>query len=610
MKKVLFTTGLILASALSTGLSSLYAQTEQQVVVSEYKGKEQKTPLSGVSVTVLNAATSVSDQNGVAALRFRTMHPGDRVSVRRVVKNGYEIFNTQAVEQWNISPNHPFQLILCQSNQLHELRSQYSRVASDSYARQYKAEQARLASEKKKTNMLEEVYQQKLLDLENQYQQQLEDLENYVDQFARIDLSELNAKQQELIDLVKKGEIDKAIQKYESDNYQGQYRKQCEEIAKIDKAQAQLTVAEAQKRSERDKIYQTINRQIATYRLAGGRENFNKVTALLKAVADADTTQLEAVFAYARHALNQHLDEECEKYFNIYIRACQDKPAYLSSAWWMLGQSYLTQHALKEAEVAFDKALTIRQEMAKQEPDRFADALLEVQNSLVNLYLWTGKYDEAYTILQDAIPVCEKLSKEEPQYYLPPLSTLYGYLGISQYAKGETDKALSTIGKAIEVARPLFNNTEESAVPLLLALQRKGQIAYMTSQWNELVEIQKELVAIGETLYKQNPEKQVNNLQGYYNNLAEAYLHLQDYNSCQTALTRSEELLKERIAKKPEGQHYAAFNLYDIAVHLYAALGNTEKKNFYLEAAKTAYSKMQPEEKEQNKGLMEALQKM
>ena len=150
MKKVLFTTGLILASALSTGLSSLYAQTEQQVVVSEYKGKEQKTPLSGVSVTVLNAATSVSDQNGVAALRFRTMHPGDRVSVRRVVKNGYEIFNTQAVEQWNISPNHPFQLILCQSNQLHELRSQYSRVASDSYARQYKAEQARLASEKRK----------------------------------------------------------------------------------------------------------------------------------------------------------------------------------------------------------------------------------------------------------------------------------------------------------------------------------------------------------------------------------------------------------------------------------------------------------------------------
>jgi hypothetical protein len=51
MKKVLFTIGLILASALSTGLSSLYAQTEQQVVVSEYKGKEQKTPLSGVSVT-------------------------------------------------------------------------------------------------------------------------------------------------------------------------------------------------------------------------------------------------------------------------------------------------------------------------------------------------------------------------------------------------------------------------------------------------------------------------------------------------------------------------------------------------------------------------------
>ena len=610
MKKFLFTTGLLLIVSLPTGWCPLLAQAEQQVVVTEYKGKEQKTPLEGVSVTVLNAATTVSDQNGVVALRFRTMHPGDRVSVRRVVKNGYEIFNTQAVEQWNISPNHPFQLILCQTNQLHELRSQYSRVASESYARQYKAEQARLANEKKKTNMLEEVYQQKLLDLENQYQQQLEDLENYVDQFARIDLSELNAKQQELIDLVKKGEIDKAIQKYESDDYQGQYRKQCEEIAKIDKAQAQLTVAEAQKRSERDKIYQTINRQIATYRLAGGRENFNKVTALMKSVADADTTQLEAVFAYARHALNQHLDEECEKYFNIYIRACQDKPAYSSSAWWMLGQTYLAQHALKEAEVAFDKALTIRQELAKQEPDRFADALLEVQNSLSDLYLWTGKYDEAYTILQDAIPVCEKLSKEEPQYYLPPLSTLYGNIGITQYAKGDAATALKSIEKALTLARPLYNKTAESEIPLIYALDKMGQIAYMTSNWPKMVESQKELTDLHEELFKQNPEKHINYLQSCYNNLAEAYLHLPDLEACQKALTRSEELLKEMVAKKPEGHYYAAFNLYDIAVHLYAALGDTEKKNFYLDAAKTAFGKMQPEEQEQNKGLMEALQKM
>ncbi|MBP5346440.1 MAG: tetratricopeptide repeat protein, partial [Bacteroidales bacterium] len=448
------------------------------------------------------------------------------------------------------------------------------------------------------------------LDLENQYQQQLEDLENYVDQFARIDLSELNAKQQELIDLVKKGEIDKAIQKYESDDYQGQYRKQCEEIAKIDKAQAQLTVAEAQKRSERDKIYQTINRQIATYRLAGGRENFNKVTALLKSVADADTTQLEAVFAYARHALNQHLDEECEKYFNIYIRACQDKPAYSSSAWWMLGQTYLTQHALKEAEVAFDKALTIRQELAKQEPDRFADALLEVQNSLSDLYLWTGKYDEAYTILQDAIPVCEKLSKEEPQYYLPPLSTLYGNIGITQYAKGDAATALKSIEKALTLARPLYNKTAESEIPLIYALDKMGQIAYMTSDWPKMVESQKELTDLHEELFKQNPEKHINYLQSCYNNLAEAYLHLPDLEACQKALTRSEELLKEMVAKKPEGHYYAAFNLYDIAVHLYAALGNTEKKNFYLDAAKTAFGKMQPEEQEQNKGLMEALQKM
>ena len=610
MKKFLFTTGLLLIASLPTELCSLMAQTEQQVVITEYKGKEQKTPLEGVSVTVLNAATTVSDQNGNVSLRFRTLHPGDRVSVRRIVKSGYEIFNTQAIEQWNISPNHPFQLILCQTEQLVALRSQYSRVASESYARQYKAEQARLANERKKNNMLEEVYQQKLQDLENQYQQQLEDLENYVDQFARIDLSELNAKQQELIELVKKGEIDKAIQKYESDDYQGQYRKQCEEIAKIDQAQAQLTAIEAQKLNEREKIFQTINRQIATYRLAGGRENFDKVTALMKSVADADTTHLKAVFAYARHALNQHLDEECEKYFNIYIRACQDNPAYLASAWWFLGQSYLTQHALKDAEVAFNKALTIRQEMAKQEPGRFADALLEVQLSLSRLYLWVGKYEDANLLLQEAITVAEKLYQEEPQFYQAPLSSLYSNISITQYAKGDAATALKSIEKALSLARPLYDKTVDSAVPLIYALDKMGQIAYMTNDWPKLVESQKELTSIHEEFFKQNPEEHINYLQSCYNNLAEAYLHLPDLEACQKALTRSEELLKEMIAKQANGHYYAAFNLYDIAVHLYAALGDTEKKNFYLEAAKAAYNKMQPEEQEQNKGLMEALQKM
>ncbi|MBO6011971.1 MAG: hypothetical protein J6P82_00440, partial [Bacteroidales bacterium] len=191
--------------------AALSAQVEQTVIVQEYNESSKKTPLSQVGVTVMNAGAAISDENGQATLRFRTLHAGDKVTIRRIEKAGYEIFNSQAIEQWTISPQQPFRIVLCRSDRFKALRDEYNRVASDSYARQYKAEQARLAEERKRTNMLEETYKQKLLDLENQYQQQLEDLDNYVDQFARIDLSELSIRQAKLIRMVKEGKIDEAI---------------------------------------------------------------------------------------------------------------------------------------------------------------------------------------------------------------------------------------------------------------------------------------------------------------------------------------------------------------------------------------------------------------
>ena len=160
MKKALVTSGLILSAAISPispFTTDLWAQSEQTIVVSEYNGKEQKTPLNGVSVSVLNAVASITDAQGKATLRFRTLHAGDRVTIRRIEKNGYEIFNSQAIEQWNISPQRPFQIVLCQTERFRALRDQYSRVASDSYAKQYRAEQARMANERKKTKMLEDV---------------------------------------------------------------------------------------------------------------------------------------------------------------------------------------------------------------------------------------------------------------------------------------------------------------------------------------------------------------------------------------------------------------------------------------------------------------------
>ena len=116
----------------------LFAQSQQQVMVREYREKSQKTPLEGVSLSVQNAGSSISDAQGSMTLQFRTLKAGDAVQVRRVDLAGYEIFNREAVEQWTISPQQAFNLVLCRSDRFKQLRDQYMRVSSASYERQYK----------------------------------------------------------------------------------------------------------------------------------------------------------------------------------------------------------------------------------------------------------------------------------------------------------------------------------------------------------------------------------------------------------------------------------------------------------------------------------------
>ena len=58
------------------------------------------------------------------------------------------------------------------------------------------------------------------------YDRQLDDLDNYVDRFARIDLSELSVIEAEIIELVQRGEIDKAIRLYEQQGLEEKYKQQ------------------------------------------------------------------------------------------------------------------------------------------------------------------------------------------------------------------------------------------------------------------------------------------------------------------------------------------------------------------------------------------------
>ena len=301
------------------------AQALLHGMVLEYKGSETKKPLGGVELVIQDAGTTASTNDGSFTLSFRTKQRGDAVKVIRIEKLGYEIFNTDAVNQWNIGEE--FTIVMCSSTRFKSLRDNYFKVSSKSYAKQYEKEQKKLAKMRNTNKLKEAEYQAKLKELKNDYEEQLEQLDSYVDRFARIDLSELSSVERGIIELVQQGKIDLAIEEYEKQDYLGKYKQQTHEIQKIDSAIVKIEDLMRFKIYSRDSIYKVLNRQIDLYQQVGGENNLRKVGELLKSAADADTTNLVAILKYAEYAETYIGREEALPYYQTAFYLVQDDKA-------------------------------------------------------------------------------------------------------------------------------------------------------------------------------------------------------------------------------------------------------------------------------------------
>lgn len=272
---------------------SVKAQVTQQCIAQEYNEKAQKTPLAGVEVRARYAGSAVSGKDGNFTLVFPNGSPGQHVDLRSIEKNGYEIFNREAIEQWNLNPGKPFVIVMCRSDKFKRIRDNYHKVSSESYARKLKQDEAALAKLKAEGKLRDAEYNQQLLDLRENYERQLDNLEAYIDRFARIDLSELSSTEQEIIELVQQGRIDEAIQRYDDLNIEDSLVDGINDLKKVDSAISQLSEKEAAISESSDSLYAMASRQIENLMMEATPDRVEKAKSIYCRLADSDTTNVE-----------------------------------------------------------------------------------------------------------------------------------------------------------------------------------------------------------------------------------------------------------------------------------------------------------------------------
>ncbi len=390
-----------LLAALMAAPLLLCAQTVQHGVVKEYNEKAEKTPLPGVELNVSKAASTVSGIDGAFELSFLTLGPGEKVNVRRIEKLGYEIFNRDALDQWNINPAADFTIVMCRSDRFKRIRDNYERISSESYARQRKAEEAALQQRLAEGAIKEKEYQEELVRLAEEYENQLDNLQNYVDRFARIDLSEISQAEQRIVDLVQAGHLDEAIALYRDMQLDDKLETLVQQRDASQQAARELDRIARESAAGVDSIYARQRRRIDLLLLAGGPDNRAEVAAIYKRVAAADTTNVEWLLDAAR---------------------------YLA----------LTQNELPEAIALANTALR----NAPDEALRF-----RMLNAVANLYTVAGDFDSAEASVQQALEIIDADFPSDSRKRAMALNTL-GVIYDSRYDFAHAEEPLR---KAIEL---------------------------------------------------------------------------------------------------------------------------------------------------------------
>lgn len=568
MKNIIITTILIL-SALAAG-----ARTVQTGVVREYKGKAKKTALAGVELQVYPAQSTASDRNGNFRLEFLTLKPGERINVRRIEKEGYEIFNKDALEQWNLNPTASFMIVMCRSNMFKQLKDTYYKNSGERYARQYRKAQDELKRLKDQNKIQQKEYIERLEQLEQEYGRQLENLDNYVDRFARIDLSEILPVEQEIIELVQVGKIDEAIAKYEELNAKEKLLDGISKRKEVGEAISTLTEVDRNLAADNDTLYAVVERQIQTLQL-GGADNNVKIRQLYCDIADADTTNIGWLIDTGNFLYVYAADHQAALgYFHKALASAEaqhgPRSEETSKVMNNLGVVYNNLGEFSKALDYLQRALDIRLAVLGEENNLTATTY----QNLGNTYLDSGDPNKALEYFQKALDINQKVLDPDD----PALAVSYNDLGNVFYSLGDYGKALEYLEKALEIQTKIYSgghlHTAATLNNIGMLLSDKGDYQTALDNYFKALAIQEKIVGPG------HPDIAIS-----YNNIGSVYYYTGDFSK---ALEYFRKALDIRVAAFGE-KHPSVGESYSNTGVTLTQLGNYDAARENLEKSLEIY---------------------
>ncbi|MCR5394414.1 MAG: hypothetical protein K6E86_03380 [Bacteroidales bacterium] len=220
----------------------LSSQTTHRLQVLEYDGTEQRKPLAHVQVQVRDAPSTSTDRNGMCRLDFRTAHPGDRVYVRRIAKQGYVILDNEIIDHWYLpSDDSPIVIVMCRTELLQHIEQQYLSALTSRQDQSLQEAERLLKQRHEEGAISQKEYEAQLVKLYDEYERQLNDITNYIHRFTHIDLSAMNHQEKQVVEYIKQGDLQHAIECYRAMDALRLYERKAQELQRLSHADSLIT---------------------------------------------------------------------------------------------------------------------------------------------------------------------------------------------------------------------------------------------------------------------------------------------------------------------------------------------------------------------------------
>ena len=234
MKHFLF---ILIAIGFSFGV---YAQksNNEYGILEEYQGRNNRTSIGGVDVSAKGSNPTTTDNEGLFVLEFEKGITV--VNDFDFDKDGYVVFNKDAVNQWNIANdiNKRFHVVICKQRDLRNRINEYYGIYDTENKKELEKKKKEISELKITIREKEERY----LQLNEEYKRLQREAKTQAEKYARIDENALNEVEYKALCLFRENKSSEALKVFDDYGLWDKARNKCNaysEAKKKEKEQAE-----------------------------------------------------------------------------------------------------------------------------------------------------------------------------------------------------------------------------------------------------------------------------------------------------------------------------------------------------------------------------------